>query len=217
MSYSVVMGYGYGGTPGTEAAKTVDAAPRMRAVPGKVVVPGLLYVGTGTVAELSEKAQQEGIDFLFLFEVSVKAARGVIHNDTRLRLVATKDGSALGATSTLNNLKVDRAMATKSESDDVEKQISNIFRKVDPIKLTDMPKLEPVHAQARIKSLIEKKPASVLQTLMEIKLFQSMGLLNEEESSAAYQLAIGGAGVALSKGTLEDRQFVLDPLLPPYK
>lgn len=214
-------GMGYG-PPSNEtadgAAKPADAALRMRAVPGKVVVPGLLYVGTGSAAELEEKAQQEGIDFLFLFEVNVKPARGMVHNDTRLRLVSTKDNSAIGATSTLNNLKVDVAMARKSETDDVAKQLGNLFRKVETLKLSDLPKLEPVHAQARIKSLLAKtEKDKLLATLMEIRLFNSMGLLNEEERNAAYELALGGAGIALASGTLEDRQFVLDPLLPSYK
>lgn len=202
------------GAPGTAGP---DPTPRMRAVPGKVIVPGLLYLGTGSATELAAKCEAENIDYLFVFEVNVKAQRQRVQNDTRLRLIATKDGSSLGATSTLNNLEVDRELAMKGESDVVTKQLTGIFRKVEPLKLTDLPKLQPVHAQARIKSLIEKHSKDALQTLLEVRLFHSIGLLDNDERDAAYQLVLGGNGLALVGGPVEDREFVLGPLLPAYK
>lgn len=212
------MGMAPGGIPGTAGP---DPTPRMKAVPGKVVVPGLLYLGTGSLTELTEKCQSENIDYLFFFEVNVKAQRQRIQNDTRLRLIAAKFAGSkegnLGATNGLMNLEVDREIAMKGESEDLTKSLANLFRKVEPLKLTDMPKLQPVHAQARIKSLIEKNSKDVLPTLLEIRLFHSMGLLDDIERDAAYQLALGGNGLALVSGTAEDRAFVLDPLLPAYK
>ncbi len=203
------------GAAGQPAAPT-DAAARMRATPGKVIVPGLLYLGTGNQSELAGKAETEGVDFIFLFDVDVKPGRMLV-NDTRLKLISVKDQAPLGATSTLNNNKVDKDMALKGDSDDVAKQLTNLFRKVDTIKLTDMPKIPTAAAQARIKSLIEKKPKDILPVLMEIKLFHSLGSLSDEDRDGAYQLAAGGNGIAFSKGTAEDREFVLNPLLPAYK
>ncbi|MCC6508038.1 MAG: hypothetical protein IT423_02960, partial [Pirellulaceae bacterium] len=206
-------GMGPDGTPLASA----DPALRERAVPGKQMVPGLLYLGTGSQSELAGKAEAEGVDYLFIFEVEVKGQRNGISNDTRLKLIAAKDQAAVGATTTLNNMKVDRAMAMKGDSDDVAKQLTNLFRKVEGLKFVDLPKLQPVHAQARIKSLIEKKTKDILPILMEIKLFHSIGLLNDEERDAGYQLTAGGNGLAFVSGTPEDREFVLSPLLPAYK
>jgi hypothetical protein len=207
--------YGSGAAPG--AAAPTDAALRLRATPDKVIVPGLTYLGTGEQSELAAKAEKEGIDFLFVYDVSVKAQRGLVQNDTRLRLINVKDGSNLGTTLSLNSLKVDRQTAMKGESDDVPKQVGNIFRKIEALRLTDLPKLEPVHAQARIKSLIEKNKDDVLQTLMESRVFHAMGLLDDEQLNAAYYLTLGGSGVAFVSGTTDDRDAVLQPLLEPYK
>jgi hypothetical protein len=216
-SMSSEGGYGPGQTGGTPGTAGPDPTPRMRAVPGKVIVPGLLYLGTGTATELAAKCETENIDYLFVFDVNVKAQRQRVQNDTRLRLIATKDGSSLGATSTLNNLEVDRELAMKGESDLVTKPVTQLLKKLEPLKLTDLPKLQPVHAQARIKSLIEKSSKDALQTLLETRLFHSIGLLDNDERDAAYQLVLGGNGLALVTGPVEDREFVLDPLLPAYK
>ena len=46
------------GAPANEAAKPADAALRMRAVPGKVVVPGLLLAAVGLVVFFVRRAQK---------------------------------------------------------------------------------------------------------------------------------------------------------------
>ncbi len=209
-----MMGSGMGAPAG--AAPTGDQALRLKATPGKSVVPGLTYLGTGKETELLGKAEAEGIDFLFLFEVEVKAQRQRINNDTKLKLMSVKEKKSLGMTTTLSNNKVDMEMATKGDNDEVAKQLGNLFKKVDTIKLQDMPTLKPETAQVRVKSLIEKKTKDVLPILMEIKLYHSQGVLNDEERDAAYQLTLPN-GLAFATGSPEDRAFVLEPLLPGYK
>ena len=226
MGLNGIGGEGMPGIPGAggEPASPAGEALRLRATPGKAIVPGLTYLGTGKESELLGKAETEGLDYIFLFEVKVemKRQRGqqMVSNDTKLRLLTVKetgkDKRTLGSTSTLNNIKVDVAMAEKGDNDEVAKNLGNLFRKVDALKLQEMPKMKPESAQARVKSLIEKKTKDVLPILMEIKLYHSQGLLNDEERDAAYQLTLPN-GLAFANGSPEDRAFVLDPLLPGYK
>lgn len=214
---------GMGGMNGQAAPATNDSL-RLRATPGKPIVPGLTYLGTGKESELLGKAETEGVDYIFLFEVKVEMKRQrqgqMVSNDTKLRLLSVKESAkdkrTLGSTSTLNNIKVDVAMAEKGDNDEVAKNLGNLFRKVDGLKLVDMPKMKPESAQARIKSLIEKKTKDVLPILMEIKMFHSQGLLGDEERDAAFQLTMPN-GLAFVNGSAEDRAFVLEPLLPGYK
>lgn len=215
-------GEGMPGMGGGGEAAPSDEALRLKATPGKPVVPGLTYLGTGKEPELLGKAETEGLDYLFLFEVKVEMKRRgqqqIVNNDSKLRLLSVKETSkdkrTLGSTSTLNNLKID--YDTKGDNDDVAKNLGNLFRKVETIKLQEMPKMKPESAQARVKSLIEKKTKDVLPILMEIKLYHSQGLLNDEERDAAYQLTLPN-GLAFANGSPEDRAFVLDPMLPGYK
>ena len=216
-------GEGMPGGAGGAPAAAADEALRLRATAGKAIVPGLTFLGTGKETELLGKAETEGLDYIFMFEVKVEMKRRgqqMVSNDTKLRLLSVKetakDKRTLGSTNTLNNIKVDVAMAEKGDNDDVAKNLGNLFRKVEALKLQDMPKMKPESAQARIKSLIEKKTKDVLPILMEIKLFHSQGLLNDEERDAAYQLTLPN-GLAFVNGSPEDRAFVLDPLLPGYK
>ncbi len=41
----------------------------------KQIVPGLMFLGTGTKTELLGKAEAEGIDFVFFFDVDVENKR----------------------------------------------------------------------------------------------------------------------------------------------
>ena len=216
-------GEGMPGAGGAPAAAAADEALRLRATAGKAIVPGLTFLGTGKETELLGKAEAEDLDYIFMFEVKAEMKRRgqqMVSNDTKLRLLSVKetakDKRTLGSTNTLNNIKVDVAMAEKGDNDEVAKNLGNLFRKVDALKLQDMPKMKPESAQARIKSLIEKKTKDVLPILMEIKLYHSQGLLNDEERDAAYQLTLPN-GLAFVNGSPEDRAFVLDPLLPGYK
>lgn len=74
------------GMGGPEAAPAGEAL-RLKATPGKAVVPGLTYLGTGKESELLGKAESDGIDYLFFFEVEVKSQRQLIVNETKLRLI----------------------------------------------------------------------------------------------------------------------------------
>ena len=207
---------GMSGAPATPAV-AADGALRLKATAGTAIVPGLTYLGTGSQTELIAKAETEQIDYLFVFDVSVKVQRGAVFNDTRMRLIGVSDATSIGTTSQVNNLKYDREVAMKGENDELAKQIANVFKKVETVQLTDLPKLEPVHAQSRIKSLLAKEPKETLQVLLETRLFHSLGLLDDEQRDAAFQLALPGTGVVFIAGPIEDREAVLDPLLPPYK
>jgi hypothetical protein len=213
------MGYG-GGVPGGESgyggAPAGAAAARPKTAPGKAIVPGLFYLGTGGQSDIVSKAEKEGIDYIFFFEVSVEARRNLISNDTRLRLVSAK-GENLGASSTLNNLKVDRAAAT-GESADLNKAIASIFKRIESLRFTNLPALENRHAVSRVQSLVAKPAADPFPILLEIRLYNHLGLLTDDEKSAAYQIVLNNSGgELLASGSLEDRQEVLDPILPEYK
>ncbi len=206
---------GYGGGPGGGAAekrKTIKA--------GKVVTPGLVYLGTGSQSELLKKAVEQGVDAVFVFDVEAKQNRltQLINNETRLRLM-TVAGKAIGATGRLKNVELERAQLRGAGDDDVQRNIDRLFAQFDKeVKLTDMPAMKPEHAKSRIRQLLVDQETSTLSKLFEARLFNSMGLITHEELSKVYQIALqGNEGEALANGSAEDRKLVVDAILPSYK
>lgn len=216
-------GYGGGGYGGDSGA----GAGSRSTMPGDTLSPGLLYVGDGSQAELLERAAEEGVDAIFIFDVEAnKSLRtGFVQNDTRVRLVLT-NGKSITATNKLNNVEVERAKMRGVNDDALEKNIERLFKGFDSkIQLTDMPALQPEHAKNRVRQLLsirekldeEEEAEMNLSVLYETRLFHSMGLISEEEMSQVFQIVLeGNEGEVLATGSPEDRKLVLDEILTSY-
>lgn len=185
-------------------------------MPGSKITSGLFFVGTGNQAELLTKAADLGVDGLFIFDVKAEQnrRRGTVENNTRLRLV-TMDGKALAATSTLNNIEIERNKMRGVDEDLLEKNIERCFAMFDEkVRLNSMPALKPEHAQSRMRQLLVDKKTNNLAKLFEARLYHSLGLLNNDELSMLYQIVLrGNEGVALANGTVDDRRLVLGEIL----
>lgn len=214
-------GGGYGGESGESMAETASLRDNIRA--GEVITPGLVFIGTGSQAELLEKAAQEGVDAIFVFDIeaSQNTRRNVVNNKTRIRLVQTS-GNAVGATSSLINTEVERARMRGVE-DDLQKNIDRLFTMFDQnFALTSLPPLNAGHAENRVQQLLAKRESldedqessMDLQVMFESRLFHSMGLLTDEQLSTVYQIVLeGNEGISLSTGSEADRKLVLGDLL----
>jgi hypothetical protein len=205
---------GYGGGPG--GGPGANAEGRKTTMPGELLTPGLVFLGTGSQEELLRKAADQGVDGLFIFDVEASQNRmtRLINNDTRLRLVGL-DRKAIAATSTLTNTEVERAELRGAGDDEVRKNIDRLFAAFDEkARLISMPTLTPDSAMARMRQLLADQDASKLSKLFEAKLFNSMGLLSQDQMSKVYQIVLeSNDGEALATGTVDDRKLVLSGLM----
>jgi hypothetical protein len=205
---------GYGGGPG--GGPGANAEGRKTTMPGELLTPGLVFLGTGSQEELLRKAADQGVDGLFIFDVEASQNRmtRLINNDTRLRLVGL-DRKAIAATSTLTNTEVERAELRGAGDDEVRKNIDRLFAGFDEkARLISMPTLTPDSAMARMRQLLADQDASKLSKLFEAKLFNSMGLLSQDQMSKVYQIVLeSNDGEALATGTVDDRKLVLSGLM----
>jgi len=209
--YDGGFGEGMGGTAGGSATST-----RKPVKPGTNIAQGLHFIGTGSQAELLAKAAELGVDGLFVFDIKAEQNRRtrMVNNDTRLRLI-TLDGKALAATSTINNVEVERNKMRGIEDDTLTKSTDRFFAMFDEkVRFDSLPSLKPEHAQSRIRQLIVDPKTSQLIKLFEARLYHSMGLLNSDELSQVYQIFLrGNEGIALASGTVDDRRLVLGDIL----
>ena len=212
-------GGGFGGSYGGEAGglgQPGGESSRQAITPGKTIVPGLVYLGTGNQAELLKQAADLQVDGVFVFDVKAEQdrRRGFVNNDTRLRFMSL-DGKTLAATSTLNNIDIARNKARGLEDDTLDKNISRFFAMFDErVRLESLPPLTADVARSRMRQLLVDANTPNLSKLFEARLYHSLQLLSDDELAQLYQIVLrSNDGLALAQGTVEDRRLVLDQLL----
>ncbi|MEZ6135246.1 MAG: c-type cytochrome domain-containing protein [Pirellulaceae bacterium] len=202
------MGAG-GGMGGGE-----PAAPRKTIRPGQNITTGLRYIGTGSQKELLDRAAEAGADGIFIFEVTVthNPRNGITTNDTRVRVMA--GGGVIAASKPVKNTEVERARA-RGEDDEIDKNVERLFAQIDTkVTLAEMPPIKPADAINRVRSLINDKSTDPLVTMYETRLFNSMGLISQQEMSTIFQILMkGNEGIVLAEGTPQDRKLVMDELM----
>jgi hypothetical protein len=197
-------------------------ATRAKIMPGSVVVPGMVYIGTSEKqADLMKKAEDRAVDLVFLFDVKVSPPNrmnGIVQNEAKVRVVSLK-GDPLARSTDLLNTEVERALMRASGDDEVAKVTDKFLAQFDTkVKLAEMPALKPEHAKARLVQVLSNAKLSKLEKLYEASLYHSMKLISDDEKLTACLIVMEGSeGESLANGRPEDRQAVLDTLLPNYK
>lgn len=210
----MAMGSGMGGDGQT--------TPLAKIMPGSVVVPGMIYIGSfEKQAELLKKAEDRGVDLVFIFDVKVSPPNRlnkIVQNEAKVRIVSLK-GDPLARSSELLNTEVERALMRASGDDEVAKATDKFFAQLDSkVKFTDMPALKPEHAKARLVQVLSNPNMGKLEKLFEVSLYHSMKLITDDEKLTACLIVMEGSeGESVANGRPEDKQAVLDSLLPNYK
>jgi hypothetical protein len=216
------MGMGMGGEAGMGMGGEGPVGPRERIMPGSVLVPGMVYIGTSDKqADLMKKAEDRGVDLVFLFDVKVSPQNritGTVQNEAKVRVVSMK-GEPLARSSELLNTEVERASMKANGDDEVAKATDKFFAQFDlKVKFGDMPALKPEHAKARLVQVLSNAKLSKLEKLFEVSLYHSMKLITDEDKLTACLIVMEGSeGESVANGRPEDKQAVLDTLLPNYK
>ena len=77
------------------------------------------------------------------------------------------------------------------------------------LQVTEMPALTDDNARSRVGSLLGASSRRSFRTLAEVRLFQSQGLLTDDEVADAFYLVGGQDGLTLLEGSAEDRKAVV--------
>ncbi len=218
---------GYGGSGYGSESDSGSAASsfevRDNIQPGQTITPGMVYIGTGTQQELMERASNQGVDVVFIFDVDAKrnTRNNMVNNETRMRCMLV-DGTAVGATGRLMNTEVERARMRGTE-DALEKNMERFFVLFDKeVQLGSLPPFKAEHAKTRIHQLLTQRESLPedqesqmdLQVMFEAKLFHTLGLVSPEELEMVYQIILeGNEGSAVVNGTIDDKKMVLDDML----
>ncbi len=171
--------------------------------------PGVLFLGEGPSQETVKTAQQEGLDLLIHFDVAIKTVReDDVENLSRCRVVHVATGKTIGVSKAFDGPEAERLVDFErtSEAEYVTEKLQNLLDIVDDkLAVTEMPKLSPEVAKRRVASLLTKSGDPPLRRLAEIRVYQSQGLIADEDVESAFQIIAGDDGLVLLYGPRDER------------
>jgi len=191
-------------------------------------VPGLVFVGEDESATTLAQAKEAGLDYLFHFDIAVKQDRGQpVQNRSRCRVYDVKSGKVVASSGKFDNMEVmqlgqRRSRTARRPKTDSGSPSANYINDAmnaltlglnKNVTLIPMPQLSATAARKRVSSLLSTPPSQLFQTLAEIRVYQSQGLLADGDVEQAFQIIAGNDGLTLLYGTEEEKNALVDKLL----
>jgi len=198
------MAPGMGGIPGAPGGAGGGRGK------GNQLFPGITMLGEfKQQAKLIERAREQGIDVLFIFDIEVSAQGETVLNKTKIEVFnmhAGERGESAYSGRTLTNNGVAKAREERKGDDPVETEMNRLFTVIDE---TFQPKPFPATATAEkvekhVSSFVGKKYADPLPILAELRFYFEKKLITTEKfAEVAKSVAGDEAGAAVASGNGE--------------
>jgi len=195
------------GNKETVTGAFVDAVQASSSLP--LWKPAIQYLGQGDSDVHAKTARAANIDLLLHFDVLLKPGRGdFVQNISRCRLIHVPTGKSLGVSKAIDSLEHMQKSRLRGQSgrEYVSEQLSNLLGIIDrEAKSMAMPALTEAVAKRRIGSLLASGGGKNLRTLAEVRLYQSMQLLSEEDVLTAFDIVGGDEALQMVYGPEAER------------
>jgi len=199
--------------PGAELASLRDYAGDAASSDLPMWIPGVDYVGDGSVADMTLAAKRSEIDFLLHFDVVVKENRlGAASYAARCKLVQVETGETLGVSKGIDKAEI--ASGSTAVREAVVAQMTNLFEILDKkVSVEPMPALQASHAATRIDALLASNKSGSMRSLAEIMMFRSRDLITPEQLDQVFLFAGGEDGLRLLHDELISRYATANTLI----
>ena len=185
------------------------------------LAPGVVYLGQEDNSTLLENARKEGIDVLLVFNITAKRTRmGIPTAMMNLRLTDVREGKESWHSKALNSTQILKAQQNAIAEDPIESVLEGFVTHMDEqLQAIDIPEaLKPEHVERRVESLASGEYSNPLPVLTEIRLWNAMNLLPDEQLVSAYQQLIGESeGKQLAEGSPDEREAAISKWTSPEK
>ncbi|MBB3205609.1 hypothetical protein FHS27_001413 [Rhodopirellula rubra] len=179
-------------------------------------IPGVVYLGEGSIQEMSKAAVQANIELLLHFDVALKEVRGgTTQNLTRVKVLDCKNGKTVVLSGAMDSREVQRLQQTNrgTAESHLTEALEKFWSIIDSkIAVTPFPQLTPEVARRRVTGLLADSSLSPLRKLAEIRFLGVSGWLTEEEVEQAFDIAIGADGMTVLYGSPADAIEILREL-----
>ena len=192
--------------PSAELVEMALALPE----PPPMYRPALPFLGEKGSDEALVDARRMGLDFLIQFDVNLKErgvaqGRAMTENISRIRMYHVPTGKSFVSSKPMNALEAQRLLA-RGQLDDtsayVDEQTAIFWANVDKqLAVKPLPTLSADAAKNRIGQLFGSTSLSPLRKLSEVRAFESLGYLTEDEAAAAFDMIAGSSAMQLIYGS----------------
>ncbi|WP_201767243.1 hypothetical protein [Rhodopirellula sallentina] len=171
-------------------------------------IPGVVYLGEGSIQQMSKAAVDANVELLLHFDVALKEVRGgSTQNITRVKIVDCVNGKTVVLSGAMDSREVQRLQQANRGT--VDSYLSEALEKFWGIldsrfTVIDFPSLTPEVARRRVASLLGDNSLSTLRKLAEIRFLGLSGWLTEEEVEQAFDIAVGSDGMTILYGAPTD-------------
>jgi hypothetical protein len=189
------------------------------------IAPGIVVLGEGNENELLKAAEEQQVDFVIVFDVSVRKSNKDATNNTKFHVVAlektklaaatTAEGQPAGeifVSGTINNKRVESAREDNKD-DPLKEEIAGFEQAIDAevvvSKLSEKVSTEEIALKRA--AYLASKSDNQLAHLAEIRQYEVAKLIKPEEMADLYEKILGKANAdkLLSAKTEADRAAVL--------
>ena len=208
-------GYGAGRTGGGDRAEKPDGEKIEQ------IMPGVTLLGEASRAVLFERAAEQGVDLLAIFDIVSDAnfRIRVVNTSTRVRLYDVTSKSQLAVTGTIRNVELQRTRAEDEDDETIINEVGKLFDVADKsYKVREFPEVTTEKAKSGViklvQALIEESSENPLWKLAEVRFYHSRGLLKDAHAASAFNKIIPEHAVELASVTDEKQlRDVLSPWL----
>lgn len=170
-----------------------------------------MMMDSGTAVELRATARRRELDCLILISLQTRRALSgkVTDSIMQVEISDVKNRQAAWSSSDISRRELETAQ--KEGRDPVTNFVANVFQQIDQnYRLQPMPNITAPIAARRAASLVSKSTRDWRPVLMELRYYQTQGLLPAPEAAAHYEKILGAAnGKALLDGDIDARQKAL--------
>jgi hypothetical protein len=194
------------------------------------ILPGVVVLGEGSERELLDVADDQRVDFVVIFDVSVRKSKESGSNTTKVRVMsldraklpANAGGDQAKArelfvSTPINSHRVEAARE-KREADPLEAEMQNFAAALDNELKTQPLKDKVTEATAlkRATFLVAQEVDNPLQNLAEVRCYHALELVSDEQCAELFAKVLGPdkAAKLVSGKTEADRAAVLAKWIP---
>jgi hypothetical protein len=170
------------------------------------IVPGVVMLGQGNEGDLINAAEEQQVDFVILFEVSVRKSNKDATNNTKFRVLSldkaklppaetTAEGEKpreIFVSSTINSKRVESAREDNKD-DPLKEEIAGFEEAIDgEVVVTPLSeKVSTEEVALKRANYLASKSENQLANLAEIRQYQVAKLINDTDAAGLYEKILG--------------------------
>lgn len=178
--------------------------------------PGLVHILATDGEKIDQLVREEQVELVLTVEMAIRTTPRTGSQAIMQIVVSDSQGKRLWTSRDLNSTQVQAAQHRPGAPDPLAELIAQAVAALQRFHLTELPEIPREAAQRRAETLAASTMEQPLPALLELRYYQSRGLLDEQQLASLYERLVGNAddGSRLAGGAPEERLEIVRRWLP---